>query len=527
MTERKVVRADTSGQLPLFLDENSVASASGRLKVNARGVKFIDQDPQRCNIELKKHLQLCGLQHVFLIDEMLREQDWSNFESAYKVEGRPAYAPRSMVGLILYGVMQGKSSLRDLERLARDSLGCIWIAGGAMPDHSVIGRFIQVHARQITEEFFDSLLRSVLKHTESNVERTAGDATVVEAAASRYKTVRREALESQIEKAQQRLEQSEACSDTTEHQLKQDKARVDRLTQAEQVLAEREAKRKAQGKDSSRIMINPQESDAFNQPLKRQGYGASYKPGVIVNDKRIIIGHGVDASKEVCVALELLTQACKHGTLHESSWDAGYHSEAMLKQEQILGVSLLIPSGSTCSPDWVKSNSKQYPKSRFSYDASADTYLCPAGEIMTLEKQSHGNERTPAFKQYYTKACDTCQQRDKCTKSKTGRRIKRYEADPLREAMQEKLTDESTRERYRKRAAWVEPVFSHLQLQQGLTRFRRKGIEGVRVEFALHALAFNIGRVVALKARFIHILLIIRPYVAISLRPQRVKISIA
>ena len=73
----------------------------------------------------------------------------------------------------------------------------------------------------------------------------------------------------------------------------------------------------------------------------------------------------------------------------------------------------------------------------------------------------------------------------------------------------------------------MEPVFSHLQLQQGLTRFRRKGIEGVRVEFALHALAFNIGRVVALKARFIHILLIIRPFVAISLRSQRVKISIA
>ncbi|WP_419591559.1 transposase, partial [Thiolapillus sp.] len=37
------------------------------------------------------------------------------------------YAPRAMMGLILYGIMQGVSSLRQLERLARTDLGCMWI----------------------------------------------------------------------------------------------------------------------------------------------------------------------------------------------------------------------------------------------------------------------------------------------------------------------------------------------------------------------------------------------------------------
>ena len=53
------------------------------------------------------------------------------------------------------------------------------------------------------------------------------------------------------------------------------------------------------------------------------------------------------------------------------------------------------------------------------------------------------------------------------------------------------------RERYIKRQAMVEPVFSHLRYRQGLNRFRRKGLTGVRLEFSLHAMAYNLSRAVA------------------------------
>jgi len=60
-----------------------------------------------------------------------------------------------MMGLILYGVMQGVHSLRDLERLARLDLGCMWVSGGIMPDHANIGRFIVMH-----EDLLASVARS-------------------------------------------------------------------------------------------------------------------------------------------------------------------------------------------------------------------------------------------------------------------------------------------------------------------------------------------------------------------------------
>ena len=79
------------------------------------------------------------------------EMDFRELESGYRPGGRRPYSPRSMLGLVLYGVMQGVTSLRELERLARVNLGCMWASGGITPDHSVIGRFLTQHESQLSE----------------------------------------------------------------------------------------------------------------------------------------------------------------------------------------------------------------------------------------------------------------------------------------------------------------------------------------------------------------------------------------
>ena len=63
------------------------------------------------------------------------------------------------------------------------------------------------------------------------------------------------------------------------------------------------------------------------------------------------------------------------------------------------------------------------------------------------------------------------------------------------------MEEPKTRERYLKRQGMVEPVFSQLKCRQGLRRFRRKGLKAVRCEFALHAMAYNLSRAMALWAQ--------------------------
>lgn len=102
---------------------------------------------------LPDYLKQSGIRDVFIVRDLLEAQDGSAFEMAYRPGGRYPYAPRAMMGLIMHGVMQGRSSLRELEHLACVDLSCGWLTGGIMPDHSVIGRFIQQHEALLTDDF--------------------------------------------------------------------------------------------------------------------------------------------------------------------------------------------------------------------------------------------------------------------------------------------------------------------------------------------------------------------------------------
>lgn len=72
---------------------------------------------------LEEHLRQSGIRAPFVVADLLDDQDWMPFEERYAATGRAPYAPRAMMGLILYGIMHGVSSLRSLERLARVDLG--------------------------------------------------------------------------------------------------------------------------------------------------------------------------------------------------------------------------------------------------------------------------------------------------------------------------------------------------------------------------------------------------------------------
>jgi len=98
---------------------------------------------------------------VVKLKALVSELDYSPFYGRYKDDGggRPIH-PRVMLGLIVYGITQGKWSLRELERLARMDLGAMWMSGRVQPDHSTIGKFIQLHAQLLSEQFFTTLVNS-------------------------------------------------------------------------------------------------------------------------------------------------------------------------------------------------------------------------------------------------------------------------------------------------------------------------------------------------------------------------------
>lgn len=496
---RRVARLDTSNQYSLFCGEADGASATTPKPACRRSgaVRFEDPDPRaiRLNeVRLDEHLIQAGQKQALQLREILETLDWGGFEQAYKPGGRRPYAPWAMLGVMVYGILQGVSSLRALEKLTRTDLGCMWVSGGILPDHSILGRFIQRHEDQLTGAFFEQLTARVLKVTGSGTQTLAGDGSVIEAAASRFAVMKAEALAQAIERTRARVEQHEAEGAVGQSA----RQRLEQLEQARAVLAPRQARRRAKGKPGESMQVNVQDPEAVIQPQKgSKHYAASYKPSVLANEARVIVSFALDPSSETAVVPQLLDQAQRQGAVDTALFDAGYCSDAVIEASAERDIELLCPEGRSEADSWTKTSSKYYPKSQFTYDREQDCYRCPQGQALLPVGRYAGNHRYPAYTLYGTAACGQCAFRQRCTRRARGRQIRRYEGDDAKDALRAKMQQPEVQVRYRQRQAMAEPVFGGLRDRQGLRRFRRKGAKAVRLEFAVHVLAYNLGRALA------------------------------
>ena len=494
MIKRTKVNIDCSPQMVLFESQPLPEPAATHTLPCHLPIRIFDcPDPEDIFIgqdRLRSYLEKAKIKAPLIIRELLGAQDWQPMEAVYANTGRPPYAPSAMMGLILYGVQKGITSLRQLEQFARADLGCIWVTGGIAPDHSVIGKFICRHEDAITDQFFKEVTANVLKQTQGQGQSLAGDGTVIEAACSHYRMLKEEAVQQALEAARK-----EARKDSRNEQHQ---ARLQQAVRCAEIMQERGDKKRAKGEKTDQLCISPQEPDAMLQKQKRgRGSAPSYKPSVLVNEQRIILAQAIHASSETEVIPGMLDQSeeVSGDQVEELLLDAGYCSHGILHQALERDINLLCPEGKV--PGKGKESDKRYTKGQFYYDEQGDGYRCPAGQWLKLEWTYQGKANSPGYRRYGGAACATCAQRAQCTKAKAGRKIKRYEQDEWKEALRMVMGQAQAQKRFSQRQVWVEPVFSVLRGQQNLNRFRRKGIGKVRVEFGLHVLAYNIGRLIA------------------------------
>ena len=483
--KKKTVRIDRSYQFDL-LGKTPPAIKQNKCTLTESGRRFTaphSEDIYLGMTRLDHYLKQAGLSTPLLVATSLNRQDWSEFEARYAPTGRAPYAPRAMMGLILFGVMQGIDSLRCLERFARQDLGCMWVTGGICPDHASIGRFIILHEESMSSGFFESLTRAALKATGSDGNNLAGDGTVVEAACSHYNLLRKEAAKDQAEMARSALESS-----PEDKQLQHKSAQAN---QAEAIFNSRKQSRINKSANTDSLAVSPTEPEAMVQPQKRgRGKAPSYKPSVLANDKRIILAYDIDPSQEISVISTMLDQS-KRVTGEEAKellLDAGYCYMPVIKTTLDRDISLLCPEGKGAG---VKRKGKIFVKSQFRYIKEEDVYLCPAEQRLYP-----GSKNNIKYVMYRTSACKSCQIKDQCTSAKAGRRIRRLDSDEVKEALYEVMQHPQAQKAFHQRQAMVEPVFSVLKQVQGLTRFRRRGLSGVKRELTLHVLAYNLKRMV-------------------------------
>lgn len=450
----------------------------------------MDDDPRQLFIggeRVDRYLMERGQELAVKLRALLEELDFSRLEAAYDRRGRRPISPRSMVGLIAYGMLNQQWSLRSLEGLARRDVGAWWVCGGHQPDHSTIGDFIQRHGERLSGGFFVEVTRQLAKRMNLGPGVTAADGTVIEAAASRYGALRAEAAALVAEKARE-----EAARDP-EDWRKQQCAEAAKVVA--EVARERTDKRIANRGPGSggAVAVAPSDPEAFVQPRKDGARRPSYKPSAMVHEEGLIVAQSVHPMSEMAVIESLIDQhqEVMGGLPARLLLDAGYHSGTLLRDLAEREIDVLCARGKADDERQRVAREGQFGRRQFRYDAESDSYACPAGERLVFRQT--GVDRGRPFRRYRNEgACARCELRAQCTNNPQGRYISRYEGEEYKEAMAAVLQQPAARAVYLRRGAIAERPFAELRERQGLRRFHRRGRAGARLEVSLHCLAFNL-----------------------------------
>ena len=121
--------------------------------------------------------------------DALDREGWS--ELGVEIEGdpmgAPAYHPRALLSVWLYGFMTGVPSCRKLETACRDQKPYLWLTGWQHSDHNTLWRFYKAH-RQAMRKLFERTVHTAVSMKLMNLAAQAVDGTKVGANASMDRT---------------------------------------------------------------------------------------------------------------------------------------------------------------------------------------------------------------------------------------------------------------------------------------------------------------------------------------------------
>ena len=104
-------------------------------------------------------------------------------------KGRTGYNPYNLFAAIIYCFSKFKGTLRDIEDKCMFDIRVHYIMEGNIPDHSVIGDFINNFILPYQYEIFATINKQIIKELNLNIDNVYNDGTKFEANANKYKFV--------------------------------------------------------------------------------------------------------------------------------------------------------------------------------------------------------------------------------------------------------------------------------------------------------------------------------------------------
>ena len=185
----------------------------------------------------------------------------------------------------------------------------------------------------------------------------------------------------------------------------------------------------------------------------------------------------------------------------EVDGDSGYFSSEAVAALEQQGLHTCIPDAWTAAdlhhgnPIGTARQTRQGTVS-FEYDAQADHYTCPQGNILRYNSASkHHGQQVRVYKA--KNSCAECPLAKACLQQKTAnyRTLKVGVDSGLLQKLRERFQDTAHQDRYNQRGPAVETVFGFLRGTLGYTRWQLRTTPKVACEAVLWNLAYQFRKV--------------------------------
>jgi transposase len=448
----------------------------------------------------------------FLIEEVVRQLDFSDFDREVEGPGNPTYHPRINLKIILNGICERITSTRKLEKLTIENIVFRYLSENLNPDFHTISMFRKDN-KEIIKNCFLQTIEIAKRLDMINLNKLYLDGTKIKANASKSKNFSKEEIEFLSELVDKQFEETEKTDSKEDKKYGESNGEIkipenltskaklkekvkEMLNDVDKAKVQMD-KAKAKIEEENEKEVNLTDMDSNVMMMKKRYWDQAYNCQLLVEDKgEIIVGNYLSDSPtdilESKPAMEKYKEEQKADLKDvEIFQDNGYCCSETAEYYEEEGVVSYMPDRAMTKILHGKEVDK-FDAGNFYLDFEKNQAICPEGHIMEFHRKMI--RKSGGWTNLYrTDKCSDCKFKSECIKCGKAHRF--VEINPQIRKISLRLKTEEGKKKYDKRFHKGEVANGHILHNLGYREFKCRGIEPCENEMNLFSTAYNIRKI--------------------------------
>ncbi len=436
----------------------------------------------------------------FLVEEFTASLDYSNFDMIYDGAGHPAYHPRIIMKILVYGMLCKIRSSRKLSKATIENFVFMYLAEKVHPNFRTISRFRKDNA-DFVKSAFKKTVDIAVKNELTDLSFISIDGSTFKAYAGSKRYFDKKGLD-KLDKAIDKMIQDDIALDELEDELFGDNAN-DGLTGMERKDIKKIVREYNKSKDKKKIKKNIKKAKnelekyslkkvSVSDPgcrammTKKKFSELSYNAQLTTDKNQIIIANDLCQDKhDANQFIPQVKNVKKNIVLKKDTkigLDCGYSSGKNIKFAEDQNIDLYVPSRSLAQV--LDGKEQTLNHDNYEYDKKTNEIIAD-------------NHRFQ-YRGFYVRktGVKVCTFYNKELKKKKD--VPFYFRERLR--MKKKMELSKSKKIYDLRKSTVECSYGNIKQNFGFREFLLRGLEKVKIEFNLVCIAHNLQKIWRLKA---------------------------